>query len=364
MLIRRGAIAVWATILVVFSATLLAQNDKNQQKNQPQSQAKLTNAQKADLTAINALIEAVNTGQTPPNDLSLSWAREDLLKAQGNRQYVPFTVMIDPSKTTSKTLTVYWRVMSKNAAPPEAPAAPPPNQRDAKPAPPKLPDFAYEDMNTMTLTGTSNEPARIGRSFAVPGGSYDVFVVVKEPTPERPQRNAPPLKASVIKHSMEVPDLWNNELNTSSVFIAERIDPLPAPLTPQQQSERPYALGTMEIVPVIGTKFAKSDELSTFLLIYNAQTDKDNKPDVTVEFNFYTKQAGAEKFFNKTNPQSLNAQTLPPGFDFAQGHQLQAGQAVPLGSFPEGDYRLEIKVTDKLASKTVTRDVNFTVAGS
>ena len=43
------------------------------------------------------------------------------------------------------------------------------------------------------------------------------------------------------------------------------------------------------------------------------------------------------------------------------GHQLQTGQAVPLASFPAGDYRLEIKVTDKLANKTITRDVNFTV---
>ena len=63
----------------------------------------------------------------------------------------------------------------------------------------------------------------------------------------------------------------------------------------------------MEIVPAVDTKFAKSDELQTFLLIYNAKTDKDNKPDISVEFNFYTKQAGAEKFFNKTNPQNLNA---------------------------------------------------------
>jgi hypothetical protein len=46
------------------------------------------------------------------------------------------------------------------------------------------------------------------------------------------------------------------------------------------------------------------------------------------------------------------------------GHQLQTGQAVPLAGFPEGDYRLEIKVTDKLANKSITRDVNFSVSAS
>ena len=60
----------------------------------------------------------------------------------------------------------------------------------------------------------------------------------------------------------------------------------------------------------------------------------------------------------------MNAQTLPPAFDLSMGHQLQTGQAVPLAGFPEGDYRLEIKVTDKLANKIVTRDVNFTVSAS
>ena len=60
----------------------------------------------------------------------------------------------------------------------------------------------------------------------------------------------------------------------------------------------------------------------------------------------------------------LNAQTLPKEWDAAAGHQLQSGQAVPLASFPEGDYRLEIKVTDKIANKTLIRDVNFSVSGS
>jgi len=161
-----------------------------------------------------------------------------------------------------------------------------------------------------------------------------------------------------------VPELWNDELNTSSVIVADRIDPLPAPLTSQQMIERPYALGAMEIVPAASNKFSKKSELQPFLLIYNAKTDSANKPDVTVEYNFYSKEAGGEKFFNKTKPQDLNAQTLPPQFDFAAGHQLQSGQAVPLATFPEGDYRLEIKVTDKIANKSVTRDVNFTVSGS
>jgi hypothetical protein len=182
-------------------------------------------------------------------------------------------------------------------------------------------------------------------------------------------------KTSVIKQSVTVPDFWNGDLNTSSVIVTQRIEPLAAPLTPQQQLERPYALGGMELVPALGLKFSKKDELSTFILIYNSQTDTTNKPNVTIEYNFCQAAAGnqpkegepckaGEKFFNKTTPQALNATTLPPQFDMALGHQLQSGQAVPLASFPEGEYRLEIKVTDKVSNKTVVKDVSFTVSAS
>jgi hypothetical protein len=360
MVMRRGAMALGAVMAAfLFSATLVAQNDRNQneKENQP---PKLTKAQEMELQAINKIVDAVVANQPAPNELNAAWLRHDVLKAEGNKQYVPFTLTLDPGAVTAKSLTVYWRVVPQGAAVPPPPA----ESKDPKTAAPPPVEIAYVDMTTTGVPSASSGPARISRSFSVPAGSYDVFVVVKEPTPERPARNAPMPKASLVRQTVVVPDLWNGELNTSSVFVAQRIDPLPAPLSPQQQAERPYALGTMEIVPVAETKFAKSGELSTFLLIYNARTDAMNKPDVSVEFNFYAKQAGAEKFFNRTNPQNLNAQTLPPAFDFAAGHQLQAGQAVPLASFPEGEYRLEIKVTDKLATRSVTRDVNFTVSGS
>ena len=113
---------------------------------------------------------------------------------------------------------------------------------------------------------------------------------------------------------------------------------------------------------MLDTKFTKKAELSTFMLIYNPKTDSDNKPDVTVEYNFYAKAGGrARSSSTRRTPRALNAQTLPPQFDLAAGHQLQSGQAVSLTSFPEGEYRLEIKVTDKVANKTLTRDVNFSV---
>ncbi|PYQ91699.1 MAG: hypothetical protein DMG02_03290 [Acidobacteria bacterium] len=383
---RRALFALIAMISLA-SSSGLAQNDK-----------KMSDQQKKEIQNIVKIVDDLAAGQNAPNDLSLAWVREDFLKAQGNKQYVPFTVSIDASKLAPNATAValYWRVVAKDGAP--EPAATTGQKKDDKKDKDKKKDYAYEDITfvpitvqtppqatttatttttgkTTTTTATTtitpggtasaagtNGVMRVARSFTVPAGTYDVYLVAKEPTPEKPPKNAPPPKTSAIKQTVTVPDFWNGELATSTVIVAQRIDPLPAPLTPQQQADRPYALGTMEIAPVYDLKFKKMSELSTFMLIYNPKTDSANKPDVVVEYNFYQKPAGQpEKFFNKTNPQNLNAQTLPPQFDLAAGHQLQSGQAVPLASFPEGDYRLEIKVTDKIANKTLTRDVNFSV---
>jgi hypothetical protein len=96
--------------------------------------------------------------------------------------------------------------------------------------------------------------------------------------------------------------------------------------------------------------------------IYGVTPDASKKPDVQVEYNFHRKTPEGEKYFNKTAPQEISAKTLPEAFDTAAGHPLPGSIVIPLASFPPGEYRLEIKVTDKPSGKTLTRDVPFTVS--
>jgi len=336
MVIRRRAVALACAGLLLASSTLRAQ---------PREQVRrLSPDEKKELASISAML---GSASAPANDLGLTWVGSDLLKAQGTKEYVPFTVAFDPSGMTGKKVSVYWRVVPRNAPPPD------PKAKD------KTPVWVFENLHSLEVQGTAS-PFKVTRSFVVAAGDYDVYVVAKEPDPRK--KSDPPARIGFLRQPLTVPDLWNGELNTSSVIVADRIDPLPAPLSTKEQDARPYALGTMELVPASSTKLSKRNELSVFLLVYNARVDAANAPDVMVEYNFFAVQNGTEKFFNKTNPQALNGQTLPPGFDTGAG--LTNGQTVPLASFPEGDYRLEIKVTDKLATKSLTRDVKFSVAGS
>ena len=359
MVVKRREIAlsvtstIAAAVVLACSVVLVAQ--KKDEKKQ-------TDAQKKEILDIVKIVDGAGGGPSATNDFGLAWAHEDYLKATANKEYIPFTVTFDASKVTSPNVALYWRVVAKDAAAPAATLNLPAkkddkDKKDDKKAPAK---YAYEDVNFVPVNTAQGANARLSRAFTVAAGTYDVYVVMKEPASS--QKNAPAPKVSLIKQTVTVPDFWSQELTTSSVIIASRIEPLQAPLSPNEQIERPYALGMMEIVPTTDMKFSTKGELSVFMLIYNPKVDAINKPDVTVEYNFYQKPVGAaEKFFNKTSPQPLNATTLPPQFDMSLGHQLQTGQAVPLASFPAGDYRLEIKVTDKLSTKSLTRDINFTV---
>jgi len=45
----------------------------------------------------------------------------------------------------------------------------------------------------------------------------------------------------------------------------------------------------------------------------------------------------------------------------AVGHLVTGSLSIPLASFEAGDYRLEIKVSDKVSSKSITENVTFNV---
>ena len=164
----------------------------------------------------------------------------------------------------------------------------------------------------------------------------------------------------MIKQEVSVPDLWTSGLSTSTVVIADRVEALKAPLTPEQQDFEPYTLGTTRIVPAHETNLKKTDELAVIFFLYNQGLTAQRKPDISIEYRFHKQGAGGETYFSKTAPQYFNSQTVPV-FDVAAGHQLIAGQAVSLRTFPEGAYRLEIRITDKTNGATLTRNVNFGV---
>jgi len=322
-------------------------------------------AQSQEIQAVYHMADAAMSGQVPAEfPIQL---QTDFLKAQAGRVWVPLTLTLDQAKTAPGPLTVYLRVTPRGmSAPAPAPApAPDPakdkdkkkNDKDKKGAAPvpAAPAYPYEDVALLELKAPApGQPLRIQRGIGVPPGSYDLYIAMHE--------RAPGGKSAVLKQALDVPNYAGPELMTSTIILAERVEQLTAPIATDQQSEHPYAFGLTEIVVSPERRFKKSQELIVLFQIYNPNLTAERKFSLEATYTFYRMDGGAEKKFNSTEPQQFTNDTMGPNFDpTGSTSSIQAGQGIPLQSFPEGSYRLEVKVTDKQSTKTLTQNINFSV---
>jgi hypothetical protein len=391
----RRVLALFVAILFVSVATPLVAQRNNDNNKQPQRSA----SEQAD---IQALLQAVEVqllsdvgitvpppGSQPPatppaakpltlgspdktsGEVKVAWDSNHFVKGQTDT-YIPFTLQLDKSELPAGA-AIWVRIVTPDQAASFAsmvttPAKPGGNNNRNQP--PARTTFAWDNGSFVDVP----EGGKLQRAIQLRPGQYVAYIAVKEKSAaaagnqrgndrNRNDKNAPPAaapgKVGLLRHELTVPDFGQGDLVTSSVIVARSVEQVSAP--PSDQESNPYVFGPMRIVPSPDGKFAKGAELSVIFWIYGAQAAAGGKPDVEIAYNFYQKMGDSEKYFNKTAPQQLNAQTLPPEFSVAAGHQLPGSLVVPLASFPAADYRLEIKVTDKASGKSVTQNVNFTV---
>ena len=362
MRVSRERATLWGLVVVVSlclgSGAARAQTPADGEQSAPspiEPEALLSETERAEASKLLPLMNDAMRGQPVPSDISVDLSY-DFLKAQPGQVYVPFTLKLDPA-TVSQSITLYVRLAPAGMMlpPPPEPGAPPAEAPAVEP-----PSFPFEDVHFIDMPMAADGYV-VRRAFAVADGSYDLYLGIKDS--ELVETDSVEIRRAVVKQTVEVPDLWGGQLTTSSVIVTDRVEPIPAPLSAQQQRADPYAIGSARIVPRDALQFETTDTLSFLFFIYNPQLIE-NKPDVTVEYSFHQRTGAGEQFFNATSPQTLSAETLPPQFDMSSGHQLSAGQNVPLSAFPAGAYRLEIKVTDNTASASILRNVNFTVVAS
>jgi hypothetical protein len=399
----RRALIFTVSLAFVWSASLplLAQrnndNNRRQQQRPPQEQQDVqvlvtlvdtalmtetgvpvpTPGAQAPTTPITPKPITLGAPDKSDGEIAVKWQSNHFVKGQSGDTYVPFTVSVDKGQL-ARGAALYVRIVSAEQAAAFATAMaaavmPQQQQQGGKPpAAPQRPQFAWDSVHFIDVP----DGGQLSRAVQLKPGQYVAYVAVKEKSaaPAGNQRNdrnrnernqqagaAAAGPSGVLRHEITVPDYSVADLRTSSIILAQSVEQLTSPLPADQQEANPYVFGPMRIVPSLDVKFPKSGELSVIFWIYGAKEAASGKPDVVVDYSFHQRLAEGEKYFNKTAPQPLNAETLPPQFSIAAGHQLPGSLVIPLSSFPAGDYRLEIKVTDKPSGGQLTQSVNFTV---
>ena len=300
--------------------------------------------EQAEIEQLVKLVDGVMAGQPGPTDVKMS-IEPYFMKSQETRTFVPFVLTVTDAPQTD--VAMYVRVVNPSAEPA---------------AKGKKVEYPWDDIHFVPAAQLGSGSAKLQRVFMATAGTYDVYIALKERLAEKAPKTQV-AKTGVLKTQIVVPDFYNAELNTSSILVTDKVNMLTAAINPEEARERPFVFGAQELIPAADMDFKKSEELSIFFQVYNSGLDPAGKPNLTLEYEFHRKEGESEKFFNKTNPQNVNASNLPPTFDPAK-FPVPGGITVPLASFAEGNYRLSIKITDKAANKTLTRDVNFSVKAS
>ena len=315
-----------------------------------------------------ALADAVAGGEQVPADFTLAW-HNDYLKAQTGT-FIPFVVSIESKKVPADSALLYVRAARSRSGEAD-------DSRDRRssrrtgPAPVVI--YPLEEIYPIVLV--PGQPVRIARGCSLAPGRYELTVVVRErESRETRGRRA----AAVLRQTLEVPDFSSNDLTTSTVMLADALTVLPDAPSRQELSERPYVIGNREIQPAADTRFRPSEELIVVFLVYNPSVTPSKHFDLEVEYHFLRKNSAGEqgpgttaptgvavlpgeRYFNRTEPQRFNPTIVGPNFDPGAGQPVLAGQGVPLAGFPEGEYRLFVKVTDLVAGRSLERHVAFTI---
>jgi len=326
---------------LIFSAPLFAQDDEES------APAALEEWEREELLSLLNLVNEVQEGEQVPHDNPFVLTPTFVKGTDGNT-HIPFTLTIDQEKIGESVVAVYMQVQDLNSQVEES-------DDDGEGEP------AFEDAFFLEVSKDGSS-IYLSRAFYVPGGEYEVLIGMRDSKgPDAEEEELEAVIPLLFREQVSVPDLWNDELQTSSVIVTAVVEPQNGMLSREEQLLYPYSQGNLRIEPKHDLNFGKTEELSFMMLVYNPKASDGGVPDVTVQYNFHQRTDAGEEFFNKTNPQEFNKDTLPPGFSLEAGHQVVAGYSLPLNLFPPADYRLEIEITDNEGGSEVTQNLNFTV---
>ena len=299
--------------------------------------------------------------RSAPQDVPLSWECA-FIAADNGLVYVPYVVNIG-EKFRLPPVAMYVRVVTKDARPADWDPSKTTTMRSYLGQMSIVNDTRDIRSGYVEATGIVAEdvrffspPAdgRFMRGLWLKPGEYDVYVAMQE----KAGLGLP--KTAVLKRPLLVPDLMAG-FSISSVLLADAVEPH-AKTDQRHPLDEPFTIGGTRIALARSAGLRASGELTFVYYVYHPSLDGGGKPDLSAEYIFQRFNAGVPQMFMRGEPQLFNAQTLPDEFNPAV-HQILGGEAVRLSSFPPGDYRLDVIVTDKVTGGLASASATFSLLG-
>ena len=200
----------------------------------------------------------------------------------------------------------------------------------------------FEDVVSVEIPNEMLEKGSTGasvyqKSIPLPPGTYRLNLVVKDV-----------YGGNTNNHQMvlEVPRFEDEILAMSSVILADQIEKVPTRSIGAGQ----FVIGSTKVRPRLSETFSRDEKMGIYMKLYNFQADeRTNKPSGSIQYEV-TKSGSDKKIFEFS--EELTGST---------GTEVTIEKLLPLKTLEPGQYKLKMKVTDKLRNQTLTPQATFTV---
>lgn len=176
------------------------------------------------------------------------------------------------------------------------------------------------------------------RQVTLPPGHYVIDLVIRDVNSGR---------TGVVHHGIQVPKYAEGQISTSSLILAERIEPLHG-----RVAAGPFVLGNLKVRPNVNSIFRRGDPVGIYLQIYNPGIDQTTlRPAVDVEY--VLSRDGREVMrFAEDGQNGLTRFTT---------QQIVLARTLSTEALAPGTYALKVRITDHVAQRTIEPVATFTI---
>jgi len=178
-------------------------------------------------------------------------------------------------------------------------------------------------------------------------GSYRLAVVVED-------KVVPGQMGTLVK-TIDIPDFRGTDLNLSSISLLSsfaRLDSSPGP--DDKAGAGPYVLGSFRLVPRAMPVLQKNEAVTFYYQVYHpAPAPAGGRPSLESTVTFFAKDGAGWKRYRPPVVRQLAGQVDLYAIDLKD--LLAPNQLLPI------DFKMEMKLVDKIAGKELNREILFTV---
>ena len=208
-------------------------------------------------------------------------------------------------------------------------------------------DPVLVDVPAELLPRTAENASVYYKAVPLRPGRYKLDVAVKDVNGDR---------KGVWSRSIVVPDYAEDKLSTSSLIVADVMEPVPT----KDIGTGNFVIGTMKVRPRVAPadgkpalfKRDKDQKLNFWMQVYNLGVDeKTHKPSATIEYDIINVAT------NKPVVQKVESTDTMGNV----GEQVTLQKSIVAANLQPGVYKIQIKVSDNISKQTIDPSAMFAV---